>query len=221
MKVLVVDDDPLTLEAISECIKADGFEVICGENGVEGMGLWERECPDLICLDIMMPELNGYELCQKIRERDGKVPILFLSAKNEERDLVLGLKLGADDFIRKPFNRAELMARIHALMRRVEPRSKDESFQLQDLVVEPSKLRGERNGEQIELTPREISILRLLFKCQGEAVHRDRLLDECWGIDYFPDSRTLDQHIFVLRKKIACGGAPIIETVRGVGYRVS
>lgn len=223
MKILVVDDDPLTLDAVGACIEADGFQVIRAENGLEALKLWRQCSPDLICLDIMMPECNGYEVCKQIRMADDKVAILFLSAKNEEDDLIVGLKLGADDFIRKPFTRGELMARIHAALRRIPARNEEGQFTMRDLLVRSRQLVAERGDTRIELTPREVSILKLLYANADEPVSRDQFLDECWGIDYFPDSRTLDQHIFVLRKKIECTltQRDIIDTVRGVGYRYS
>ena len=221
MKILVTDDDPLTLDALSTCIEAEGFQVVRAENGLEALERWKESAPDLICLDIMMPECNGYEVCKKIRQQDSKIPILFLSAKSEENDLIVGLDLGADDFIRKPFTRGEVMARIRAALRRSAPRNRDSQFTMRDIVVRPHHLLVERAELKVDLTPREVSILKLLYKYAGRPVSRDIFLDECWGMDYFPDSRTLDQHIFLLRKKIECGSNSrcIIETVRGIGYR--
>lgn len=221
MKILVTDDDPLTLDALAACIEADGFQVVRAENGLRALEKWKESEPDLICLDIMMPECNGYEVCKQIRQQDSKVPILFLSAKSEENDLVVGLDLGADDFIRKPFARGEVMARIRAALRRSAARSGEGQFTMRDMLVQPQLLLVERNEERVDLTPREVSILRLLYEHAGRPVSRDTFLDVCWGLDYYPDSRTLDQHIFVLRKKIDCGSGDrcIIETVRGIGYR--
>lgn len=220
MKILVTDDDPLTLDALSACIEAEGFEVLTAENGIEALEIWERSSPDLICLDIMMPKCNGYDVCKKIRLKDKRVPILFLSAKSEESDLIAGLDLGADDFIRKPFNRGEVMARIRSALRRTAPKEEGR-FQMRDMKVIPCQLLGECSGKKVDLTPREVLMLELLYNNEGKPVSRDTFLDKCWGIDYFPDSRTLDQHIFMLRKKIEkdLGCPNIIETVRNVGYR--
>jgi DNA-binding response OmpR family regulator len=184
--------------------------------------LWRDGKPDLLCLDIMMPHVDGYEVCRRVRASDRTVPILFLSAKNQEADVVVGLDLGADDFIRKPFTRREVMARIRAALRRSAPRDAPDSFDMHDLTVRPRRLIAERDGKGIDLTPREVSILRLLHDHQGEAVTRDALLDTCWGLDYFPDSRTLDQHILLLRKKIEKDPAnpSIIQSVRSIGYRL-
>jgi DNA-binding response OmpR family regulator len=170
----------------------------------------------------MMPGMDGYEVCRRVRASDPAAPVIFLSAKSEEIDVVVGLKLGADDFIRKPFGKRELIARIGAVLRRVQSRSRERrSFSMHDLIVYPRELRAERGAEQIELSPREIAILELLHNRVGEAVTRDALLDQCWGINYLPESRTLDQHIAKLRKRIERDpeNPRIIETVRGAGYR--
>lgn len=221
MTVLIAEDDPVTLESLAACLEDEGFTTARAENGQAALDLWSRTRPSLLCLDIMMPEIDGYEVCRRIRKEDARVPILFLSAKNEERDVVAGLDLGADDFIRKPFTRREVMARIRAVLRRARKSIGREDFVMDDLVVQPAALSAEREGREIDLTPREIAMLTLLSEQQGKAVTRDRFLDECWGVDYFPDSRTLDQHILMLRKKIERDPAhpEIIETVRGVGYR--
>ncbi len=222
MKILVADDDPLTLEAVCTCLKDDGFLPVPARHGAEAVELWHQHRPALLCLDIMMPRMDGYEVCRRVRASDSAVPILFLSAKNEEIDVVVGLELGADDFIRKPFGKRELLARVRAaLRRRVTRNGNAVSFTMRNLTVYPEELRASRDGRAIELTPREASILRVLHESPGCPVHRDTLLDRCWGMEYFPESRTLDQHIAQLRRKIETDPATplIIETVRGVGYR--
>lgn len=227
MKILVAEDDPLTREALIACLEGEGFAVIAAANGHEAIERLQSEPPDLVCLDIMMPGLDGYEVCRRIRAARSRVPVVFLSAKNEEIDVVVGLELGADDFVRKPFGRHELLARIRGALRRssgtevaIGPRPR-ESFAMGPLTIFPRELRAEREGEMIELTPREVAILTLLHERRGEAVDRDTLLDRCWGMDYFPESRTLDQHIAKLRKKLGDDPAEprVLETVRGVGYR--
>ena len=223
MKILVAEDDPITRESLAACVGAEGFSVLQARHGNEALDLWEKQRPALVCLDIMMPEVDGYEVCRRIRAHDVATPILFLSAKNEEIDVVVGLELGADDFIRKPFTRCEVMARIRAALRRAQARSTATSrrLEMRGLTVWPDELRAERDGVSIELTPREIAMLSLLHEHANRPVTRDMFLDRCWGQDYFPDSRTLDQHIATLRKKIEADPAvpQIIETVRAVGYR--
>ncbi len=224
MKVLVAEDDPLTAEALQACLEPEGFVALLAADGAQALELWKRERPDLLCIDVMIPGIDGYELCRRIRAENQDVPILFLSAKSEEIDVVVGLELGADDFIRKPFGKHELIARIRAALRRTQsrrPQAQRRSFSMHGLVVYPNELRAERDGLEIALTPRETAILQLLHERRGEAVSRDVLLDRCWGVNYFPESRTLDQHIAKLRKRIERdpSNPEIIETVRGLGYR--
>ena len=223
MKLLIADDDPLTLDALASCMEAEGFEVLRAKDGQEALALWESGNPDLISLDVMMPHEDGFAVCKEIRKQDKTVPILFVSAKNEEEDLIAGLDLGADDFIRKPFTRGEVMARVRASLRRVKPSKKEVQLTMKSLVLYPSRLMAVREGSEIELTPREVAMLELLHEHEGQPVSRDQFLDRCWGIDYFPDSRTLDQHILTLRKKVEVNPSQpdIIQTVRGVGYRYS
>jgi two-component system alkaline phosphatase synthesis response regulator PhoP len=222
MKILVADDDPITLESLDACLKLEGFEVVLAGDGAQALSLWKKHRPDLLCLDIMMPLTSGYEVCKTVRLADPHVPILFLSAKNEEIDVVVGFQLGADDFIRKPFGKHEFLARLRVAIRRSRPAAvARKSFMMHDLLIYPLELRAERSGRDIELSPREISILQLLHQHAGQVVDRNQLLDRCWGIDYFPESRTLDQHIAKLRKRIEPDplNPQIIETIRGVGYR--
>ena len=222
MKILIAEDDPITLDSLQACLLAEGFAVIPARDGREALELWEKHRPDVLCLDIMMPQVGGYDVCRQVRATDPVVPVLFVSAKNEEIDVVVGLQIGADDFIRKPFGMHEFIARIRVALRRSQkPGSPRRSFAMRDLVVYPLELRATRAGVEIELSPRETSILELLHECAGQVVKRDALLNHCWGIDYFPESRTLDQHIAKLRKRIEVdpGNPGLIETVRGAGYR--
>ena len=221
MNILIAEDDPLTLDALAACIESEGFTALRAIDGKSAIDLWRSSRPDLLCLDIMMPGIDGYEVCRRVRASDLTVPILFLSAKNQEIDVVHGLDLGADDFIRKPFTRREVMARIRAALRRAAPRESTDHFLFGDLEVHPRALLARRQDLTIDLTPREVSILKLLHDHRGEPVTRDALLDTCWGLDYFPDSRTLDQHIFLLRKKIEPDptNPTHIQTVRAIGYR--
>jgi len=222
MKVLIAEDDVITLDAIDACLRSEGFSTLLARNGREALQLWEKHRPDLVCLDIMMPEINGYEACRRMRASDQSTPIIFLSAKNEEIDVVVGLELGADDFIRKPFGRRELLARIRSALRRAASRAPvARSFRMRDLTVYPDELRAVRGKRKIELSPREAQMLALLYENAGKPVKRDTFLDRCWDMEYYPDSRTLDQHIANLRKRIErlSPDAEIIETVRGVGYR--
>src|ERR1700733_4748421 len=159
MTILLADDDPITLDALRACLEPEGFTVLSARHGGEALALWEKHRPDLLCLDIMMPQVDGYEVCRRVRAVDAQVPVLFLSAKSEEIDVVVGLQLGADDFIRKPFGKHELLARIRAALRRSQNNAvQRRSFTMRDLIVYPRELRAERGGEQIELSPRETAM---------------------------------------------------------------
>lgn len=221
MKLLIADDDPITLDSLAACLRPEGFQVLLAKDGAEALTLWQKHKPDLFCLDIMMPGVDGYEVCRRVREKDGRVPVLFLSAKSEEIDVVVGLRLGADDFVRKPFGKHELIARIHSALRRVSTaKTPAACFEMGVLRVFPDELRAQRGEEaSVDLTPREVALLKLLHQRRGQALSRDVILDTCWGLDYMPESRTLDQHIAKLRKKIEQEPEEFIETVRGVGYR--
>lgn len=220
MTILLAEDDPVTLESLAACLQPEGFRVLQARDGKQALALWHKHKPDLLCLDIMMPGLDGYEVCRRVRAADASVPILFLSAKSEEIDVVVGLRLGADDFVRKPFGKHELIARIRSALRRTQAvKSPSVTFQLGPLRVFPAELRAQREADTMDLTPREVAILKLLHQRAGQVLSRDTLLDVCWGLGYMPESRTLDQHIAKLRKKIERESEDIIETVRGVGYR--
>ncbi len=222
MKILIAEDDPVTGDSIHKILTMEGFSPVLARDGEEALKLWSEDKPDLVCLDIMMPKKDGFSVCREIRAEDSTTPVLFLSAKNEEVDVVVGLELGADDFIRKPFGKHELVARIRRALRRTTAKTETaDFFEMGHLKVFPKQLRATVEDREIELTPREVAILNVLRNRMNEAVSRDDLLDECWGMDYYPESRTLDQHISKLRHKVEPDPeAPtFIETVRGVGYR--
>lgn len=221
MIILLAEDDPVTREAVSELLEGDGHRVIAAKNGLEAIEAWRTHRPGLVLLDIMMPGASGYDVCRAIRRDDRRTPIVFLSAKSEEVDVVLGLELGADDFLRKPFGKHELLARVRAVMRRHEEPQAGEVISFGQWQVHPKRLVAIRGCSEIELTVREVKVIALLSSRRGEVVTRDELLNECWGLEYFPESRTLDQHVLNLRKKIeADPSRPVlIETVRGAGYR--
>lgn len=224
MKILVAEDDPHTREGLVEILEAEGYTVSGAANGREALAQYMAFRPDLVCLDIMMPDVNGYDVCREMR-RDGRtVPVLFISAKSEEIDKVLGLEIGADDYIVKPFGVKEVIARVRAVCRRTYPApaaSAQTVFQMKDLTVVPAELRVYRDRKAIDLGAKDIKILQFLHSNRGRVVDRDELMNACWGIDYFPGSRALDQHISQLRKRIEKNPASpaIIQTVHGAGYR--
>lgn len=224
MKILIAEDDQYIREGLKTLLESEGYEVIAAEDGEAALALFIKELPSFVILDIMMPKQDGYSVCRSIREKNKTVPVVFLSAKSEEIDRVVGLELGADDFIVKPFGTREVVARIRAITRRClheDASRNDESFTMNTLQVIPKELRAYRDEESIELSLRDIKILQILFLKKGQVVDRDTLSNECWGHDYLPSSRTLDQHISKLRKRIEKDpqNPSIISTVHGAGYR--
>ncbi len=225
MKVLLAEDDQLIRDGLTEILSREGYSVVQAGDGEAALTLFHSESPDFVCLDIMMPKMSGYEACKKMRASRPGVPIIFISAKSEEIDKVAGLEMGADDYIVKPFGVKEVVARIRAVTRRcyAEGRNSTEerSFAMGDLAVFPRELRARRGDTTIDLSLRDIRILRLLCEHRGKALARHTIFDHCWGEMYLPNSRTLDQHISQLRKRIELSpkSPKIIHTVHGVGYR--
>ena len=225
MKILVAEDDPHTRAGLRQILEAEGYQVWTAQDGHDALRTFARESPDCVCLDIMMPGVSGYDVCREIRRADPNVSVIFISAKSEEIDTVVGLELGADDFIVKPFGVKEVVARIRAVTRRrvaaTTSAGRPSSFRLGDLDVWPSELRARRGSTTIELSLRDIKILTLLYEHKGSVISRDTFFNTCWGLEHVPNSRTLDQHIAQLRKRIEVNPATpsIILTVHGVGYR--
>jgi DNA-binding response OmpR family regulator len=225
VQVLIAEDDLHTRNGLAEILKGEGYRVLLAANGSEALELFRLESPDFVCLDVMMPGADGFEVCRRIRAEQALVPIIFISAKSEEIDKVLGLELGADDFIVKPFGVKEVVARIRAVTRRYlaaqGAAASGAAFTLGDLEVRPGELRAQRGDRVLELSLRDVKILELLHRNRGKPLTRNAIFNHCWGEDYFPSSRTLDQHISQLRKRIELDPRDprIIRTVHGVGYR--
>ena len=224
MKVLVAEDDRPMREGIADTLAGEGYAVVTAADGVEALERFGEARPDFVCLDIMMPRMNGYDVCRELRRQDQRVPIIFLSAKSEEVDRVLGLELGADDFIMKPFGVRELIARVRAVSRRCfEARDDpaDAPFRLGHLQICPKSLRAQSEGATIELSLREVRLLQVFFSHEGQVLDRDTLFRAGWAGQPYPNSRTLDQHISKLRKKIERDPKQpdLIRTVHGAGYR--
>ncbi len=227
MKILIAEDDVYTRNGLVEVFQGEGHEVFAAGTGQEAIDLYTREEFDFICLDIMMPEKNGYEVCREIRKQNSSVPVLFLSAKSEEIDKVVGLELGADDYIVKPFGVREVLARVGAIRRRYtvtageqkDRQTKD--FTLGDLRIVSAELRAYRDETVITLSTRDLKLLSLFASSPGKVLSRDELFDTGWGVDYLPSSRSLDQYISQLRKKIEIDprDPKIIVTVHSAGYR--
>lgn len=233
MKLLIAEDDRLIREGLQDILESEGYECLLAEDGAAALIAYREQKPELILLDIMMPDTDGYTVCREIRRYDLHTAIIFISAKSEEIDRVVGLELGADDYIMKPFGKHEVIARVRAVTRRylmvkenipqtqTEEGVLDDIFQMADITINKRELRAQRQQQIIELSLRDCAILQLLCLHQNQVVSRDQLFNHCWGRDYLPDSRTLDQHISKLRKQVELDpkDPQLIKTVHGVGYR--
>ncbi len=224
-KVLIVEDDPAIREALQEALAADGHAVVVAPDGGQAVRLFTPGGFDLVLLDLMLPVLNGYDVCRKIREQDRRVPVIMLTAKGEEIDKVLGLELGADDYVTKPFGLREILARVHAAFRRLDqmaapaPAAVPDTFYIGETLVDRKRFTAGKGKTSHELTARELKLLEVFHEKKGEVLSRDQLLNAVWGIDYLGTTRTLDQHIAQVRKKVADENAKLIKTVHGVGYQ--
>lgn len=221
--ILIVDDEPLITDSLSYSLKREGFEVSLANTGEQAVQQFRDQEPDLIVLDLMLPDMNGLEVCRRLRE-ESTVPVIMLTARGEEIDRVLGLEVGADDYLAKPFSFRELLARIRATLRRVElDRQADQSqtIVLKSLTFDPGARRIFKNGEELQLSAREFDLLAMLMRNAGRAVSREELLAQVWGEDWVGDPRTLDVHVRWLRMKVEEDPASpeYIQTVRGFGYR--
>jgi DNA-binding response OmpR family regulator len=227
-QILVVEDDPHILLGLEEVLKSDGFDVVTCNRGDHAQESVAKHRPALIILDVILPGLSGYDICKQLRAKKLATPILILTAKGQEIDKVVGLELGADDYVTKPFGVRELLARIHALLRRGggerAGRSNGESvFTIGEAAIDPKTFQLRRGKILEDLTAKELKLLQLFHAHAGEVLSRDRLLNEVWGYNYFGTTRTLDQVIVQLRKKLGDhGGEPRhLLTVHGVGYKLA
>lgn len=237
-KVLVIDDEAVLVETIAYNLEQAGYQVVTAADGVSGLAALSREMPDLIILDLMLPEMDGLDFCRQVRreKNTATIPIMMLTARGEEIDKVVGLEVGADDYVTKPFGRRELLARVRALLRRADfPAPSSQQFDQdnsqtlvstkRELVAGPLHidLAGRRvvcRGENLELQPKQFELLTYLVRNRGTVLTRDQLLHNVWGYDYSGDTRTVDVHVRWLREKLEEDAAnpKLIQTVRGVGY---
>ena len=219
--ILAVDDEVHILELISFNLKAAGYHVVTALSGEEALKRCEVEKPSLVLLDIMLPGIAGLEVCRRLKgdRTTSNIPIIMLTARGDEVDKILGLELGADDYITKPFSVRELAARVKSLLRRVAPQQESEPQTLRagDIMIDITNYEAFKGGEKLSLTLKEFELLKVLVLSRGKVLTRDFLLDRIWGYEYYGETRTVDVHIRHLRQKL--GEEPYIETVRGVGYR--
>lgn len=222
-KVLVVDDEPPIIQVLSYNLKQAGYQVFVARDGEEALTQARQHLPDLIVLDLMLPKLNGLDVCRALR-RERDVPIIMLTARDDEIDRVVGLELGADDYVVKPFSVRELLARIKNVLRRLQPSEDgaDESMvRVGALTIDPASHTAEFNGDTLELTMLEFTLLHTLARHAGQVLSREQLIEQVWGYDYDGDGRVVDAVIKRLRHKLLPAAPDLIVTVRGLGYKLS
>jgi DNA-binding response OmpR family regulator len=219
-KILLVDDDPTLLDTLAFNLRHAGYRVVTAADGAAALEQAAAEKPDLVILDLMLPELDGLTVCRSLRQASD-LPILILTARTGELDKIVGLESGADDYLTKPFSLGELQARVRALLRRAGPRASGEEIRSGDLMLHLVSRRAFMGDKELLLTPREFSLLAELMRHQGAVLTRDLLLTRIWGYDFYGDTRTVDVHIRWLREKIEAdpSNPARIVTVRGIGYR--
>ena len=222
-RVLVVEDDEAMAVALRDGFTYEGYEVAVARDGEEGLRRARENPPDLMILDVMLPKMTGLEVCKLLRGEGSQLPIIMLTARGQEIDKVLGLKLGADDYVTKPFSFMELMARVEAVLRRTQPGrlGHRSAYEFGDMAVDMDRHDATKGGKPVELTPREFRLLGYLLEHRGEVVSREELLDAVWGYDTIPFTRTVDTHIAKLRKKIEddASDPQHIITVHRLGYK--
>jgi DNA-binding response OmpR family regulator len=221
-RILIIEDDPAISRGLADNLRFESHEVTTAADGEDGYRLIRDQAPDLIVLDLMLPRLSGYEICRRVRSDGSAVPILMLTARSDEGDRVLGLDLGADDYVTKPFSIREVLARVRALLRRTNPaKAEIDELRCDGIVVDFRKYEATKNGEPIEMTRKEFGLLRLLASRTGEVLTRDELLNEVWGYEALPTTRTVDNHIASLRAKLEDNPARPVHllTMHGVGYK--
>ena len=222
-RILIVDDEPEIVRGLADNLRFEGYDTLAASDGAQALTIAAREAPDLVLLDIMMPKLSGWDVCRELRRRGIEVPVIMLTARGEEVDRVLGLELGADDYVTKPFSLRELLARVRAVLRRPGPRSKGSELSFGDVRIQTRGRRVFRAGREVRLTRKEFDLLVYLAEHRDEVVTRDRLLDEVWGYERFPTTRTVDTHVLRLRRKLEADPdrPTYILTVHAQGYRLT
>nr|XP_061806086.1 sensory transduction protein RegX3-like [Nerophis lumbriciformis] len=226
-RILLVEDDEAMAVALQDGFRYEGHEVIRAADGEEGLTMAQQQQPQILILDVMLPKMTGLEVCKRLRAAGSRLPIIMLTARGQEIDKVLGLKLGADDYVTKPFSFMELMARVKAVLRRSAPdtpgaANQDSIYQLGEVTVDVARHEASKNGEPLELTPKEFRLLGFFIEHVGEVVSREDLLDAVWGYDTIPFTRTVDTHIAKLRKKIEDDPSDPrhLITVHRLGYKL-
>ena len=219
--ILLVDDEPSIVQLAQMYLEREGFRVKSASDGEAALEAVSIYRPALIVLDVMLPKLDGFEVCKRLRQRDNPAAILMLTARDEDVDKILGLELGADDYLTKPFNPRELVARVKAILRRGERAGQTvpASLQLADLTIDPASREVHLAGQSLDLRTQEFDLLLTLAQARGRVLTREQLLQQAWGFDFYGQTRTVDVHVAHLRKKLE-GSSVKIETITGVGYKL-
>ena len=219
MRILVVDDEPSVREALERVLRLDGFEVALAEDGMQAVRHMSVATPDAVVLDVLMPRLDGLEVCRRLRDVGDRTPVLMLTARDSIGDRVAGLEAGADDYLTKPFALEELLARLRALLRRTGWEGERHILRVDDLVLDPVAYEVRRGDRPIELTRTEFLLLELFLHHPRQVLTRSVIFDRVWGYDFGPASNSLEVYVGYLRRKTEAGGEPrLLHTVRGVGY---
>ena len=219
MRILVVDDEPSVRDAVERALQLDGHEVRLAENGELALRLVRDEAPDAVVLDVLMPRVDGIQVCKRIRGAGDRTPILMLTARDSIGDRVSGLDAGADDYLVKPFALDELLARVRALLRRARPDDESAPLRFADLVLEPAACEVSRGERRVDLTRTEFLLLELLMRHPRQVLPRSTIFENVWGYDFGATSNSLEVYVSYLRRKLESGGEPrLVQTVRGVGY---
>ena len=220
-RILIIDDEPEMVRGLEDNLRFEGYQTLSAADGRRGLALALSDAPDLLLLDIMMPGMSGWDVCRELRQKGLDIPVIMLTARGEEVDRVLGLELGADDYVTKPFSLRELLARIRAVLRRPGPRQKFVVFAFGDVRLHLRARQAFKAGKEVRLTRKEFELLRYLVRHRGQVVSRDQILNRVWGYGYEGTARTIDNFVQKIRQKIEKDpdDPRWVRTVRGVGYR--
>ena len=219
-RILIVEDEPNMVAGLRDNFEYEGYEVLTASDGAEGLGRALKDAPDLVILDVMMPKMSGLDVCKELKAKRPSMPVIMLTARGQEVDKVVGLELGADDYVTKPFSIRELLARIKAVLRRAHGGSQ-ERYAFGDVAVNLRTCQVTRDGKPVEFSAKEFDLLKYFLCHPGEALSRERLLEEVWVYNHFPTTRTVDAHIVRLRQKLECKPEEphFILTIHGIGYK--
>ena len=224
-KILIIEDDPGIQLSIKDEFESEGYQVLVADDGENGLKMIREKNPDLVILDLMLPGIDGYEVCKSLRKEGNNTPVIMLTVKDKEIDKVLGLEFGADDYVTKPFSLRELLARVKSILRRIEAQPAEiQAYNIGETEFDFRKYEAHKQGQKIEYTPLEFQMLHLLIKQKGEVITRDEFLDLIWGEDNLVvTSRTIDSHIANIRKKLEDdpSNPTFITSIRGVGYKLN